>query len=187
MLVTLWQLLTIVTAKKQQQQKKTQSQDLWHLRHWLQFLQLRTWIHDNLCYLTIKSDTGQHSQFLRCLLHFTPFFGNQQWKVKVESISYSVLIIFYLKNSSLKTTRRNNDAADFLHLPAAFICIILRRHNFLCQKEIAEALSFLCFKQKLKVKIDTFRIRIKKTTQDISLFFALERETSKPPVLWSSP
>ena len=40
--------------------------DLWHLRHWLQFWQLRTWIHDNLCYLTIKSDTGQHSQFLRC-------------------------------------------------------------------------------------------------------------------------
>ena len=34
---------------------------MWQLRHWLQFLQLRTWIHDNLCYLTIKSDTG-HSQ-----------------------------------------------------------------------------------------------------------------------------
>ena len=30
-----------------------------------------TWLwpdHDNLCYLTIKSDTGQHSQFLRCLV-----------------------------------------------------------------------------------------------------------------------
>ena len=40
--------------------------DLWHLRHWLQFWQLRTWIHGNLCYLTIKSDTGQHSQFLQC-------------------------------------------------------------------------------------------------------------------------
>ena len=40
--------------------------DLWHLRHWLQFWQLSTWIHDNLCYLTIKSETGQHSQFLRC-------------------------------------------------------------------------------------------------------------------------
>ena len=25
-----------------------------------------TWIHDNLCYLTINSDSGQHSQFLRC-------------------------------------------------------------------------------------------------------------------------
>ena len=42
--------------------------DLWDLRHWLQFWQLGTWFHDNLCYLTIKCDTGQHSQFLRCLL-----------------------------------------------------------------------------------------------------------------------
>ena len=43
--------------------------DLWYLRHWLQYRQLRTWFHDNLCYLTINCDTGQHSQFLRC-------FGN---------------------------------------------------------------------------------------------------------------
>ena len=42
--------------------------DVWPLRHWLQFWQLRTWIHDSLCDLTIKSDTGQHSQFLRCFL-----------------------------------------------------------------------------------------------------------------------
>ena len=40
--------------------------DLRNLRHWLKFRQLRTWNHDNFCYLTIKSDTGQHSQFLRC-------------------------------------------------------------------------------------------------------------------------
>ena len=25
--------------------------DLWHLGHWIQFWQLRTWIHNNLCYL----------------------------------------------------------------------------------------------------------------------------------------
>ena len=36
------------------------------LRHLLQYWQLRTWINDNLCYLTINCDTGQHSQFLRC-------------------------------------------------------------------------------------------------------------------------
>ena len=42
-------------------------EDLWYLRHWLQFWQLRTWIHDNLTYLTIKSDAGQNSQLLRCL------------------------------------------------------------------------------------------------------------------------
>ena len=45
---------------------KSNPRDLWHLRHWLQFWQLRTWIHDNLCVLTINCDTGQHLQFLRC-------------------------------------------------------------------------------------------------------------------------
>ena len=45
---------------------KSNPRDLWHLRHWLQFWQLRTWIYDNLCDLTINCDTGQHSQFLRC-------------------------------------------------------------------------------------------------------------------------
>ena len=53
--------------RKRQRQRQRTMTDLWHLRHWLQLRQLRTWIHDNLCYLTIKSDTGQHSQFLRCL------------------------------------------------------------------------------------------------------------------------
>ena len=43
----------------------------WHMwlgnmRYELQFWHMWTWTHDN--YLTIKSDTGQHSQFLRCLL-----------------------------------------------------------------------------------------------------------------------
>ena len=31
------------------------------------FRQLSTWLHDNHCDLTIKSHTGQHSQFLKCL------------------------------------------------------------------------------------------------------------------------
>ena len=44
-----------------------------HLRHWLLLWQLRTWIHDNLCNLTINCDTGQHSQLLQCfLLHWYP-------------------------------------------------------------------------------------------------------------------
>jgi len=53
--------------------------DLWHLRHWLQFWQLRTWIHDNIWYLTINCDTGQHSQFLWCLnnsMHCTFLINN---------------------------------------------------------------------------------------------------------------
>ena len=52
---------------------KSDPSDLWHLRHWLHFWQLRTWFLDNLCYLTIKSDTGQHSQFLRCFFLFCTF------------------------------------------------------------------------------------------------------------------
>ena len=39
--------------------------DIWNLE------QLRTWDHDNLCDLTFKSDTGQHSQFLCFLSHWT--------------------------------------------------------------------------------------------------------------------
>ena len=56
---------------KKQWQKQTQTQRQWH-RHWQrQFWWLRTWIHDNLCFLIIKSDTGQHSQFLRSFSHLT--------------------------------------------------------------------------------------------------------------------
>ena len=43
-----------------------------YLRHWLQYWQLRTWINDNLCYLTINCDTGQNSQFLQCFACFLP-------------------------------------------------------------------------------------------------------------------
>ena len=41
----------------------------WHFR------KLRTSIHDNPRDLTIKSDTGQHSQFLRCLNHYCALLG----------------------------------------------------------------------------------------------------------------
>ena len=52
--------------------------DLWHLRHWLQFWQLRTRIHDNLCYPTINCGTGQHSQFLRWFC--------QNWRFQMSGI-----------------------------------------------------------------------------------------------------
>ena len=52
---------------------RSDARDLWHLGHWLQFWQLGTWIHDDRCYLTIKSDTGQHSQFLQCLEKWNHF------------------------------------------------------------------------------------------------------------------
>ena len=61
--------------------------DLSHLRHWSQFWQLRTWFHNNLCCLTIKSDTGQHSQFLRC-------FGCTNYKISY--ILYIILCVWLL-------------------------------------------------------------------------------------------
>ena len=39
---------------------------LWFLNSSNSLTFLNSWIRDSLCYLTIKSDTGQHSQFLRC-------------------------------------------------------------------------------------------------------------------------
>ena len=57
--------------KKGQRLRKWQRHDMacelvWNCWH---FRQLRTWIHDNRCDLTIKSDTGQHLQLLRCFGH----------------------------------------------------------------------------------------------------------------------
>ena len=54
--------------------------DLWHLRHWLQFWQLRTWMHDNLWYLTINCDTGQHLQSLRCFFDFLQLWVWAWWQ-----------------------------------------------------------------------------------------------------------
>ena len=58
----------------QKENCKDNFRDLWHLRHWLKFWQLRAWIRDNHCYLTIKSDCGQHSQFLRCFFWTRPLW-----------------------------------------------------------------------------------------------------------------
>ena len=44
-------------------------QGVWNCLH---FRQSRTWLQDNHCDLTIKSETGQHSQFLRCFLNWSP-------------------------------------------------------------------------------------------------------------------
>ena len=53
--------------------------DIWYTDI-IQFWQLRTWIHDNLCCLTIKS--GQHLKFLRCfavLKFLQSLRGLQRW------------------------------------------------------------------------------------------------------------
>ena len=60
-----------IKDKDKKRQRPWQTQDMacelvWNCWH---FRQLRTWIHENYCNLTIKSDTEQHLQFLRCFLH----------------------------------------------------------------------------------------------------------------------
>ena len=72
-----WSSMSVYPKTKDQY--KDNPRDLWHLRHWLQFWQLRTWIHDNLCDLTINCDTGQHSQFLRCFWTLPSSSENKLW------------------------------------------------------------------------------------------------------------
>ena len=56
------------------------------------FRQLRTWVHDNHCYLGIKSDTGQHSQFLRCFVFSPEIWWNRLWITFLQAISQDVLV-----------------------------------------------------------------------------------------------
>ena len=74
----------------------------------LQFWQLRTWIHDNLCNLTINCDTGQHSQFLRCLaltwqLNKQPYHHSLT-KVNAEQLMF--LLTFHI-NTNFKRQSHN--------------------------------------------------------------------------------
>ena len=61
--------------------------NLWPLRHW----QLRTWIDDNLCDLTINSDTRQHLQFLQCFFILLTFQDNF-----IKCFGTKIIIIDYL-------------------------------------------------------------------------------------------
>ena len=72
--------------------------DLWHLRHWLQYWQLRTWIHDNLCYLTINCDTVLDSIRNSCdVLYFCLLLdlhsnGPTHWNV--DCVSFHMFLLF---------------------------------------------------------------------------------------------
>ena len=70
------QFLTILDKNQYKDINQDSPRDLWHLRHWLQFWQLRTWIHHNLCDLPFRSDTGQYLQFLRCLFVWSLNWAN---------------------------------------------------------------------------------------------------------------
>ena len=64
---------------------KTSKEEKWkvHIFH-------RTWIHDNLCDLiTIKSDTGWHSRFLRCFFLMNAF--QEGWIRKYKHLNIFVV------------------------------------------------------------------------------------------------
>ena len=67
----------------------------WHDMTWHD-RRLRTWVHDNHCYLWIKSDTGQHSQFLRCLFYI--WFQEHQHGMR-QFYSYFNCFIFGLEST----------------------------------------------------------------------------------------
>ena len=70
--------------------------NLWHLRCWLQFWQLRIWTHDDICYPTIKSETA---------LHWTAF---AMWIFTGCHISLNVFCFHYGRSRSLWKEGKNS-------------------------------------------------------------------------------
>ena len=69
--------------------------DLWHLRHWLLNWKWRTWIHDNLCDLTINSGNVQHLQFLQCF--------DDEFTISHTVSNFTHNVYFYTQCSILHT------------------------------------------------------------------------------------
>ena len=79
------------TKTKDKDILRTPPRDLWHFRHWLQFWQLRIWIHDNLCCLAINCDTfAILAMFIdSCWETFAIIFMSQEildWPIKTHSV-----------------------------------------------------------------------------------------------------
>ena len=74
-LLQVWKFWKLLTGQDNKSNNRTMTKTIWgtcdlwgtgyNSDNWLN---LRTWIHDNLCAMTIRSETGQHSQFWQCLL-----------------------------------------------------------------------------------------------------------------------
>ena len=69
-----------------------QKKHLRHLRQWLQYWQLRTWINDNLCYPTVNCDIRQHSQLLFLMYRLLNFFKPYINFLTHTFTSYPILI-----------------------------------------------------------------------------------------------
>ena len=69
---------------------------------------MRTWIHDNLCYVTINCDTGQHSQFLRCFSDICYSLGI----VELHPVTAFLSSIGYVDNNADKCIDGITDGPD---------------------------------------------------------------------------
>ena len=113
--------------------------DLWHLTHWLQFWWLNYWIHNNLCYLTIKSDTGQHSQFLRCFRGQKARFVTS-WGLKMAR--FAPKWTFWSSQGGPKRST-NGSMMPFLYILASWTIMSCLEPNLVPYKTSREAISVL--------------------------------------------
>ena len=111
---------------------------------------MRTWIHDNFCCLTIKSDTGQHSQFLRCLfwallesglrfvwIRLRIFLAKQDWGKNIQSLRFLLHFVWDLYESGWgfawqdKTVEKKKQGSKFEGIVRWLSCT-LPSHNGTC-------------------------------------------------------
>ena len=111
--------------------------DLWYLRHWLQYWQLRTSFHNNLCYLTSNCDTGQYLQFLR-------YFCHQHW----GKICWYAIFLVKFYSSKMVIILTNFRISEFFRITFTKICVKI------CGKEISPILVNFSFQIKLSRMLD---------------------------------
>ena len=111
---TCYNLVHLVVAKMEMKQTR----DLWHLRHWFQYWQLRVWINDNPCYLTINCVVTLDSLRNSCdvlIIHFfctlsflfLVAYGN--WYILfMQPFFFSNIVSDIVNNNGLKRICPNN-------------------------------------------------------------------------------
>ena len=69
-----WQFSKMLKFFANVDNSKDNPGDLWYLRQWLQFWQLITWIHDNLCCLTIIKEQHWTAFAILAMFYLNPTF-----------------------------------------------------------------------------------------------------------------
>ena len=104
--------------------------------------QLRTRINDNLCYLTINCDTGQHSQFLRCFC-WSP---NCMKVLQIDLAARDSRWYFYV-NASLPALRTTISDIDWPKWKKAMSHKKLHQVHLACRAQLME--KWTCFLEPL--------------------------------------